>query len=79
MDDQSLTFEQALARLEVIVDCMENGETTLEQSITLYKEGVALSARCNAILGKFEAEVIQLQKEADGTYTELPFDTAVKE
>ena len=65
-----LDFEQALARLEAVTEAMENEETTLEASITLYKEGVALSKRCNEILSRFEAEITVLQKEADGSFTE---------
>jgi exodeoxyribonuclease VII small subunit len=60
---EDLNFEQALARLEIVVQAMENDETGLEASIALYKEGVALSNRCNDILGRFEAEVVVLQQE----------------
>jgi len=68
-----LTFEKALSRLEAVVEAMENEETTLETSITLYKEGMILSNRCNEILARFEAEVVQLQKEADGAFSEVPY------
>ena len=66
----NLTFEQALNRLEVVVEAMENEETPLEISMGLYKEGMALSKLCHEMLGRYEAEVTVLQKEADGTFTE---------
>jgi len=58
----NLSFEDALARLETVVQTMENEETSLEMSISLYKEGVTLSKHCNEILGRFEAEVTVLQE-----------------
>ena len=58
-----LTFEQALAKLEIVVETMESGETTLEKSIALYKEGAELSKYCNELLGRFESEIVLLQKE----------------
>ena len=69
-----LNFEQALARLETVVEAMENDETTLEASITLYKEGTTLSKHCKEILSRFEAEVTILQKESDGSFTESPIE-----
>ena len=71
--EEALTFEQALSRLELVVEAMENEETTLEKSIALYKEGVKLSGHCEEILSKFEAEIVLLQKEADGSFTEKEF------
>jgi len=69
---EPLSFEQALTRLEVVVEAMENDETALEASIALYKEGVALSKHCNEILSHFETEVTLLQKESDSSFTETP-------
>ena len=68
--EKDLSFETALTRLEAVFESMENEETSLEASIALYKEGVALSNHCNEILSHFEAEVTILQKENDGTFTE---------
>ena len=58
-----LTFEQALVKLETVVEAMENDNTTLEESIAFYKEGIKLSKHCNEMLSRFEAEVTVLQKE----------------
>jgi len=71
---EPLNFEQALIRLETVVEAMENDETTLEAAINLYKEGTSLSKHCNEILSRFEAEVTMLQKEVDGSFIEKPID-----
>ena len=58
-----LSFEDALSRLETVVEAMENEKTTLEASIALYKEGIVLSDHCGKILERLESEVYILQKE----------------
>ena len=74
MKEEPLNFEQALNRLESVVEAMENDETALETSIALYKEGIALSKHCNEILSRIESEIAVLQKEADGSLTEKPLE-----
>ncbi|HMN49471.1 MAG TPA: exodeoxyribonuclease VII small subunit [Ignavibacteriaceae bacterium] len=58
-------FEDKLARLEEITDSLENSELGLEQSISLFEEGVALSKECLAVLEKAELKVKVLKKELD--------------
>lgn len=58
-------FEDKLARLEEITDSLENSELGLEQSISLFEEGVALSKECLAALEKAELKVKVLKKELD--------------
>jgi exodeoxyribonuclease VII small subunit len=57
------TFEQSLARLEKIVDSLEQGETPLESAIELYEEGIALSKECMETLSKAELRVKKLSKD----------------
>ena len=61
--DKDLGFEDALSRLETLVNIMEDDNTTLESSLVFYREGVALSRHCEEILSRFESEIIILQKE----------------
>ncbi len=68
------TFEQAILRLEEIIASIENNETTLEESVKLYKEGIDLSVFCGNQLKKTEQEVILLKESADKVFTEEPFD-----
>ena len=50
MDAKSFSFEDALKRLEEIVRLLENGQVSLDESIKLYEEGVALVNCANSLL-----------------------------
>ena len=69
------SFEEALARLEEIAELMDSGETGLEESVKLYKEGVALSADCAKRLTKARSEVKELKETADGVFKTIDFET----
>jgi exodeoxyribonuclease VII small subunit len=56
-DIASLSFEQALAELERIVDELESGKTDLEQSIDAYERGARLKAHCEAKLKEAQLRV----------------------
>ena len=43
---EGLSFEKAIERLETIVKKLESGDTSLEESLTLYEEGIALTRLC---------------------------------
>lgn len=45
-------FESQLARLEAVVDALEQGEVSLEKSVALYKEGLALVKDCRGQLAE---------------------------
>ena len=62
----ALSFEAALARLETIVRKLEQGDTTLEESITLFEEGQHLRGQCEARLADAEARIELLQIGTDG-------------
>ena len=51
------TFEEAIARLEQIIDELENGELNLEESLKLFEEGIALARHCNAKLDEAQGKV----------------------
>lgn len=59
----SLTFEQAVERLEAIIAQIESGRIGLEQSIAEYERGAALVKRCRAILERSEQRVLELTAE----------------
>lgn len=52
-----MDFEKKLGRLEDIVEKMETGELTLEDSLKLFEEGVKLSRECNVQLSEAEQKV----------------------
>ena len=78
MPKKELKFEQSLARLSDIVEAIEDGETTLDGAIKLYNEGLTLAQNCGDILGRYESEVLQLQKNADGVFALMPFSEGAK-
>lgn len=52
-----MTFEDALARLNEIVEQLERGDTPLEESLKLFEEGSALSAHCYKKLSEAEQKI----------------------
>ena len=70
-----LSFEDALKRLEAIVQRLESGEATLDESIRLYAEGDQLRAQCEARLQAAQARIDKITLGADGKPARLqPFD-----
>ena len=61
-----MTFEEALAALQQIVDDLERGDVPLEQSIALYERGDALKKHCEAKLGEAELKVEKIVAGGDG-------------
>ena len=59
-------FEEAMARLEVIVSRLEKGDLPLEESLDLFEEGTALMKQCSAALDQAEQKVAKLMPDADG-------------
>ncbi|HME82758.1 MAG TPA: exodeoxyribonuclease VII small subunit [Candidatus Eremiobacteraceae bacterium] len=55
--DEGPSFEVALARLEAIVEKLDDGNLPLAQALSLYKEGNALAKRCRTLLTEAEVEV----------------------
>ena len=66
-DVESLSFEKAMAELEAIVDRLERGEVTLEESISIYERGEALKKRCEALLQTAEMKIEAIRKSKDGS------------
>lgn len=65
-----MTFEVAIARLEEIVRLLESGNAPLDQSLSLFEEGVALVKLCNSRLDNAEHRVKILTMGADGSVVE---------
>lgn len=70
---EELPFEKALARLEEIVQRLEEGDLPLQEALALYEQGVALSRRCQDILDEAELRVSQLVEGEKGVQEE-PFE-----
>jgi exodeoxyribonuclease VII small subunit len=76
---QKLSFEEALQRLEGIVESMEAQELPLETLLTQYQEGTALAQLCQAKLSAAELKVQQLEKSSKGEMILKPVQTAEEE
>ena len=55
-----INYEKAVARLEEIVDKLENGNLPLEDMMKLYEEGTVLAAKCAKSLDAAELKITEL-------------------
>ncbi|TRX73108.1 exodeoxyribonuclease VII small subunit [Pseudomonas mangiferae] len=69
----ALDFEQSLADLQQLVERLESGELSLEDSLTAFEQGVRLTRECQAALTQAEQKV-QILLERDGELQEAPFE-----
>ncbi len=60
------SFEETMSRLGKIVETLEQGSASLEESIALYEEGAALAKQLNETLAKAELRIQQITKNANG-------------
>jgi exodeoxyribonuclease VII small subunit len=63
-------FESAVARLESITEELESGEATLEESIELYSEGLAIAKECHDKLAAAEKKIKVIARKNDITVEE---------
>lgn len=73
MDEKTIdqmTFEECLAKLNELVDQLENGKLDLDKSIDIYVEAVRYRDRCKAVLEEGERKVQKLMQTAESTKKE---------
>lgn len=76
-DLNTLSFEDALKRLETIVARLESGDASLDESITLYTQGDALRVQCEARLKDAQARIEKISLGPDGAAKGVqPLDAA---
>jgi len=66
-DIAAMSFEQALAALERIVDDLEKGDVPLDRSIRIYERGEALKIHCDKLLKSAEDKVEKIRLSREGT------------
>ncbi len=62
----NVSFEQAMKRLDEITNMLENGSATLDESLSLFEEGIGLVKHCNSVLNEAQAKIkILTESEID--------------
>ncbi|MBN1521648.1 MAG: exodeoxyribonuclease VII small subunit [Candidatus Aureabacteria bacterium] len=70
-----MKFEEALNKLERIVDELESGDVSLEKSIQKFEEGMKLVQFCGLKLQEVEKKVEMILKDKKGRLEKVPFDS----
>ena len=64
-DKQDISFEKALEGLTKMVDKLESGQLSLEESVAAFEEGVKLSRTCESLLDEAEQRLNILDSEPE--------------
>lgn len=67
---KKISFEESLLRLKEIVDALEKGNTSLEESMKLFEEGSKLAAVCYETLKKAEQKVTEISGSIEASMEE---------
>lgn len=67
-------FEKALEELESLVEQLESGELTLDQSLGQFKRGVELTRHCQGVLDEAQ-QVVQKLMNTDDEASAVPLDS----
>lgn len=73
---QKISFEEAFSTLEEKVKQLENGNMTLDESLTAFEEAIKIVKVCNERLEAVEGKIRILTASPDGTVSDAPFETA---
>ncbi len=75
--DDSFNFEASLNELEKLVDALENGDLSLEQSLQDFERGIHLTRACQSALTDAQQKVqILLEKDGQNTLVDYAADTS---
>ena len=69
-EENELTFESAIAKLESILKKLENEDTPLDQMVELYEKANKLSDICRSKLKSADKKMSELVKNENGEYSE---------
>ena len=76
---EQLPFEEALKRLETIVETMESEDLPLEALLARFEEGTQLAKACQAKLADAELKIQKLEKSSAGEMTLKPLSPDLTE
>jgi exodeoxyribonuclease VII small subunit len=71
-----LKFEEALKKLEKIVEDLEKGDLSLDEALKKYQDGIELSRQCSQRLESAKKKIDTLVKNKKGEFELKPFDEA---
>lgn len=74
----NFNFEEALIKLEEIVNKLENGELSLDDSLKIFEEGINLYRLCSKELSEAEKKISMIVQE-NGEFKEIPFECGDEE
>lgn len=77
--EPGMPFEEALQKLETIVEAMESDDLPLETLLVRFEEGTRLARICQAKLAEAEVKIQQLEKEAAGGFALTPVSSEAVE
>ena len=63
MTNDTMTYDEALRRLEDLVSQLERGGKNLDETLAMFEEGTALLKRCQEELGEVEGRLAELRLE----------------
>ena len=75
----NLPFEEALKKLESIVESMESGDLPLETLLARFEEGTRLARQCQAKLADAELKIQKLEKNSAGEAVLTPLTPDLSE
>ena len=67
MNQNNMTFEQSMQRLEQIVRTMERGDVALDESLKLFREGTELVRSCGKLLDEAQLQIKKVTTAPDGS------------
>jgi exodeoxyribonuclease VII small subunit len=76
---KDMSFEEAMKRIEAVVNELEKGEMSLEDSLKSFEEAVKLARVCHEKLEKAQKKVSKLIKSGDDKFELEPFDEPTEE
>ncbi len=69
-----VSFEENIKKLEDIVRTLESGESSLDEMLSLFGEGIDITKECTNQLEKAEQKITVMMKKVNGEMQEEPFE-----
>lgn len=76
MKKSKVSFEEAIGELEQVVDKLEKGELSLDESLEVFQRGIELSRFCSKRLDEVERKITVLLEDENGQMHEETFGAA---